>query len=173
MKYKRSGFTLIELLVVIAIIGILATLVITQLGGARAKSRNAAAKSDVSAAGKAIEVFKNDDAIADEVIQSAASGDTLDFTGGANMTALFNGTISTSGTLSYGLQFVKTPATGFDYTYATEEVDTDDGHDNLTVTSHCYVFYTDNLAAQAVEPDDFFFVKAGTSGSGGSAPACP
>ena len=56
---NKKGFTLIELLVVIAIIGLLSTLAVVSLNGARKKARDAASASDARTLQTAIEVCAN------------------------------------------------------------------------------------------------------------------
>lgn len=60
LKTGSKGFTLVELLVVIAIIGTLATLLLLQLGVARAKARDAKRVSDINQLRSAVELYFDD-----------------------------------------------------------------------------------------------------------------
>ena len=57
---NKKGFTIIELLVVISIIGLLSTISVVSLNGARIKSRDAKRVSDVDNIKKAIELYYDD-----------------------------------------------------------------------------------------------------------------
>lgn len=93
---RSHGFTIIELLVVIAIIGILATLILVSLSGARAKARDAVRKSDLNQVKKALELYNSDN--------SKYPATLAELTGGA-------------GTTVYMKRVPKDPLTDVDYRY--------------------------------------------------------
>lgn len=57
---RQKGFTLIELMVVISIIGVLSTIAMTSLNGARAKARDARRKNDLEQISLAMEQYYSD-----------------------------------------------------------------------------------------------------------------
>ena len=57
---QNKGFTLIEMLVVVAIIGLLSSVVLTGLGSARVKARDARRLSDIRHIQNALEIFYSD-----------------------------------------------------------------------------------------------------------------
>lgn len=60
MLQNKKGFTIIELLIVIAIIGLLATISMVALNGARLKGRDAKRVGDIRQVQTALELYFND-----------------------------------------------------------------------------------------------------------------
>ena len=178
MQYKR-GFTLIELLVVIAIIGILATLVITQLGTARVKARNSAAKLATTEMGKAIETYKtstNDFLLLACTAQTAGTGnggvgagDTLNGTTGTAFLTKFNGTTN------YPVKINETTgqSTAYTYVYKTSTTSAQSPCTNggqVDAVSTNYLVGTNVKAEASGATDSTYYINNGSSSSAASIP---
>lgn len=71
---SKAGFTLIELMVVIAIIGLLSSVVLAALNGARIKGRDARRLADVKQIQTALELYYSDN---NSYVTTAAGGVTV------------------------------------------------------------------------------------------------
>ncbi len=102
LAYRQAGFTLIELLVVIAIIGILAGIVLTNLGSARGSANVVKIKEQMANMRTAGELY----ALANNSFGPATvvctGGTTIFSNTGTNMTALISSTQSAGATLDCG-----------------------------------------------------------------------
>lgn len=76
---RKKGFTLIELLVVIAVIGMLSSIVLVSMGGARKKARDARRQSDLRQISSAMELCYDDPNCAgpDRYIATSAGVNTV------------------------------------------------------------------------------------------------
>jgi len=77
LKENQKGFTLVELLVVISIIGILATLLLLQLGVARQRARDAARIAHINQVRTALELYFDDNGEYPEIATYAGLGAVL------------------------------------------------------------------------------------------------
>jgi type IV pilus assembly protein PilA len=164
----REGFTLIELLVVIAIIGILATLVITQLSGAQTRARNSNAKSDISEAGKAVETWKTTNNTETVFLSGAASTTIAAAVVSAGWTALFNTVQPAAAPFPYPVRISKSPSSSHTYTYETNtfaasEAAVVTGFTAGTSTATNYCVGTSVVSAGSVSDGAFYIMNSVSS----------
>ena len=104
---KFKGFTLAELLIVIAIIGILSTVIIVSLAGARAKARDAKKISDMTQVAAALQLY-----YADNHKYYVSTSPTPPTTEAAYYTAMTSALVSG--------RYLTNPPVSSDYKYAVD-----------------------------------------------------
>lgn len=143
-KDLKKGFTLIELLVVVAIIGILSSVVLSSLNGARSKARDAKRVSDLKQLQLALEMYYDSNSSSYPAAISSLVGDEIpvqptDPTGGNYLYLQLN-----SGTgyhLGANLETPSHPALATDNDLSSASVITDGADDDSctgTAGLYCY-----------------------------------
>jgi prepilin-type N-terminal cleavage/methylation domain-containing protein len=154
---RKRGFTLIELLTVIAIIGILAGIIMTSLGAARAKSRDSQRISDLHNIQLALSEYYNDN----NKYPSTVSGGTRLFYGNCTIDQSWGtGGLPNSGNGAWipGNSSQNLPPLAPNYLATLP-------NDPMSSTDHCYLYSSDGvnymlMAYQTVETYTY-----GTSGN--------
>ncbi len=144
MIKTKKGFTLVELLVVIAIIGMLSTIAVVSLGGARAKARDAKRIADMRQVGAALELYYSDQSA--YPVYSTGNGATLN----AMCISSTNGVAATCAGTSYMTTVPTYPGGTIDACAAT------------AVRNYCMV---STASAYTIK----YLLESGTSYPGGAA----
>ncbi len=158
---KGGGFTLIELLVVLAIIGILATIGLVAMQGAREKARDAVRFSDLGAMKAALTLYF--DTVKHYPIPANNGGSGPDFsTDGIDGTVFSaNGNPIFPNFLSKQILDPRNTPGAFYYYYDTNE--------NLGHRNYVFCFYQESLP----QGRWFYYYSTGVSGEGNTCPHLP
>ncbi len=103
ININKKGFTLIEILVAIAIIGILATMLLANFQGIRARARDAQRKRDLNELRTALRLFYNDNQSYPLNVPNRDSGGSEEDE--QKITCLTSGTAGTGDALDWGDAF--------------------------------------------------------------------
>ncbi len=160
-RLSQSGFTLIELLVVLAIIGILASVGLVSLQGAREKARDAVRFSDLEAMRAALVLYY--DMNKHYPIPAKNEGAGPDFSTDAVDGSIFseNNNPLYPNYISKRISDPLNTPGGTYYYYDTNE--------NIDHRNYVFCFYQESLP----EGRWFYYYSTGVSGEGSSCPTLP
>ena len=129
----KRGFTLIELLVVIVIISVLATLLMVNFVGVRARGRDTTRKSDLRQLQVALELYRSD--VGTYPPSLAACGTPVISGGTTYIAKVPCDPLGTSMTYNSGVYYYNSPAGNATYTLGACIENSNDSDSNTTSTS--------------------------------------